>query len=154
MQRNLTVYVLIRNDLPSLNAGKAAAQVHHAGVQMVSQHHNHPLVKQYISDGKAAGAEHFNTTLTLGATEAQILKIMENVVHPNLLKGYIYDPTYPFFVDKEIAPLLAANKKVVRTGVVNGTTELFVRKELTCAWLLGDRNDDSFKNIFEGLNLY
>jgi len=29
-----------------------------------------------------------------------------------------------------------------------------VRKEITCAWFIGDRNNTDFKNLFSGLSLH
>jgi hypothetical protein len=65
----------------------------------------------------------------------------------------VIDPSYPFFVDKEVAALLEINANVKRVGG-NGPTELFLRNELTCAWALGDRNDSVFKSVFESLPLF
>ena len=45
-KKDLAVYILSRNDLPSLNPGKAMAQIHHAGVQMMSKYHKSALVKE------------------------------------------------------------------------------------------------------------
>lgn len=154
MEKDLTVYVLIRNDLPSMNAGKAAAQVHHAGVQMLVKHSDHPLVKEYVSNGLAQGADGFNTTLTLGATARQIDAVMAKVCHFDTVCGMVVDPTYPFWVDPEIAPMLEVNQSVKRPGVMSQSGELFLRNELTCAWVLGDRNDYVFKSIFEQFDLY
>ena len=53
--KDLAVYVLVRNDLPSMNPGKAMAQVHHAGVQMMFNHATNPLVKEYVQSGNAQG---------------------------------------------------------------------------------------------------
>jgi peptidyl-tRNA hydrolase len=152
MQKDLTVYVLVRNDLPSLNPGKAAAQVHHAGVQMMVKHANHALVKSYISDGVAGKADGFNTTLTLSASLPQIEACIGKVKNLEALCDIVVDPTYPFFVDREIAPFLELNQQVTRIGG-NGPMELFLRNELTCAWALGDRNDVIFKSVFENLQL-
>lgn len=153
MARDLVAYVMIRNDLPSLTPGKAAAQVHHAGVQMMVKHAGHELVKAYVADGTAQGADGFNTTLTLSANLAQIEAAIGKVRYLEALCDILVDPTYPFFVDREIAPFLADNPAMTRVGG-NGSNELFLRSELTCAWALGDRNDSVFKSIFENLPLY
>lgn len=152
MDQDLAVYVLVRNDLPSLNPGKAAAQVHHAGVQMMVKHSGHPLVKSYVTNGLSQNADGFNTTLTLGATIGQIEAAVGKAKNLDALCGIVVDPTYPFFVDAEVAPFLAENASVKRVGG-EGATELFLRSELTCAWVLGDRNDPVFKSVFEGLSL-
>lgn len=154
MDRDLVVYVMVRNDLPSLNSGKLAAQVHHAGVQMLTKYRDHQLVKDYIADGIAQGADGFNTTLTLSANATQISAAMGKVRHLNAVCDVLIDPTYPFFVDPEIAPLLEANTVVKRVGLTGSGKELFLRQELTCAWALGDRKDLIFKSVFEAFPLY
>jgi peptidyl-tRNA hydrolase len=155
MERDLAVYVMVRNDLPSLTPGKAAAQVHHAGVQMIVKHATHKLVRQYIEDGVAQGADQFNTTLTVSANLRQIETAIGRAKSIDVLCDILIDPTYPFFVDSEVANLLEANPLVKRVGSVSSSgQELFFRSELTCAWMLGDRNDPLFKSIFENMPLY
>jgi peptidyl-tRNA hydrolase len=155
MERDLAVYVMVRNDLPSLNPGKAAAQVHHAGVQMMVKHPTHKLVRQYIDDGVAQGADQFNTTLTVSANLRQIEAAISRAKNMDVLCDILIDPSYPFFVDPEVANFLEANTLTKRAGVVaaNGQ-ELFLRSELTCAWMLGDRKDPLFKSVFELMPLY
>lgn len=151
---DLVAYVLIRNDLPSLTPGKAAAQVHHAGVQMMIKYANHQLVKDYVRLGTEQGADGFNTTLTLSANLAQIEAAIGKVRHLDAVCDILVDPTYPFFVDPEVAPFLEANAAMKRVGPTSNGKELFLRNELTCAWALGDRNDTIFKSVFESLPLY
>jgi peptidyl-tRNA hydrolase len=155
MERDLAVYVMVRNDLPSLTPGKAAAQVHHSGVQMMVKHPTHKLVRQYIEDGVAQGADQFNTTLTVSANLRQIETAISRAKSMDVLCDILIDPTYPFFVDPEVATLLEANPSVTRVGPVgNSGQELFLRSELTVAWMLGDRKDSLFKSIFESMPLY
>lgn len=154
MDRDLVVYVMIRNDLPSLNPGKAAAQVHHAGVQMMAKYADHKLVKQYLEDGVAQDADSFNTTLTLGASLSQIEAAIGKAKNLDVLCDILVDPSYPFFVDPEVAPFLESNPAVKRIGPSSNGKDLFVRNELTCAWALGNRNDIVFKSVFETMPLY
>lgn len=151
--RDFVVYVLVRTDLPSMNPGKAMAQVHHAGVQMMSKYSRSAPVRQYISEGLKQAAEHFNTTLVLGATVADIKTAYAAMKKlPNSEYGMVWDPSYPFIVENdEIAGMIHSSVYVNRfpDGKV-----LMTRKELTCAWFLGDRNDPEFKNLFEGLKLH
>lgn len=153
-EKNLVVYILSRSDLPSLNPGKLAAQVHHAGVQMMSKYHNSPLVKEYIKTGIENGAEHFNTTLVLSATFDDIhatVKAMKKL--NNVEYGMVIDPSYPFYVENdEIANLVRSSKYILQV-VPNGKV-LMTRSELTCAWFLGDKNDDMFLDNFVRLSLH
>ncbi len=155
MERDLAVYVMVRNDLPSLNPGKAGSQVHHAGVQMMVKYATHKLVRQYVEDGVAQGADQFNTTLTVSANLQHIETAISRAKSIDVLCDILIDPTYPFFVDPEVANFLEANPLVKRVGPVGSSgQELFLRSELTVAWMLGDRKDPLFKSIFESMPLY
>lgn len=157
--RDLAVYVLVRTDIPSMNPGKAMAQVHHAGVQMLNQSGHNTLVNQYIADGAAAGAVGFNTTIILAANRSQIdeaLSAAADLYHRNattILYSEVVDPSYPFLVSREVWEW--ANSLNSVPGNLRGDDMVVVtRKEVTCAWFLGDRNNPEFKNLFEGLKLH
>lgn len=158
--RDLTVYVLARTDLPSMLSGKLAAQVHHSGIQMMSKFGHHSLVQAYIADGMSQGAQHFNTTIVLGATIQDIERVSSDArvtctMYPDMiLHGVVTDPSYPFFVENtEVADLIpehvARGVKLMSDGRV-----LMTREEVTCAWFIGDRNQPEFRSLFEGLNLH
>jgi len=156
--RDLVVYVLLRTDLPSMNPGKAAAQVHHAGVQMMARHSRSQLVQDYVTDGLAQGAVSFNTTLVLGATMQDITDrrlAAEAVGDDSIVFNTITDPSYPFLVENmEIAALIPqdASTKIIR--VLDNGKVLMVRPEVTCAWFCGDRNNSQFCSLFDGFNLH
>ena len=156
-QRDLAVYVLARNDMPSLNPGKLAAQVHHAGAQLRG-HQANALVNLYFEDGQAQGADHFNTTLVLGASLVDINRITaaayelsnDDVVHDKVI-----DPSYPFLVESmEIANLIPQDDRTRVVKIMDNGRVLMVREETTCAWFLGSRTNPEFTRLFEGLNLY
>lgn len=159
--RDLAVYVLVRTDIPSMNSGKAMAQVHHAGVQMMAQYNHSQLVKDYIEQGTKAGSVGFNTTITLAATKPQIEAIMDRC---NLLIGEnfnvigreIIDPSYPFLVNREVWEWMLSIVPGVAdiTHDCNNGMMLVTRSELTCAWFLGDRNIPEFRNLFNVLELH
>lgn len=154
---DLAVYVLARTDLPSMNPGKLAAQVQHSGVQMMSKFADHPMVKQYIADGLAQGADHFNTTIVLGATMAQLRGVRStygwDYVFP--VKGSIVDPSYPFFVEnQEIADLVSANGQSTIIKTIDDGRVLMTRQETTCIWCLVDRNMPEVSELLGHLKLY
>lgn len=156
MEKDLAVYVLVRNDLPSMNAGKMAAQVHHAGVQMMAygQRWDSKLIKEYVDNGVASGADDFNTTLVLSANLQQIINVVElakKIV--GVPCGVVKDPSYPFFVEPELVPFVEKDTTVTRIGPA-GNKELFVRPEVTCGWVLLDRNDPVMRAIVGTLPLH
>lgn len=153
-----TVYVLLRTDLPSMNPGKAAAQVHHAGVQMMAKHGSQALVKHYVADGVKQGANHFNTTLVLGATLPDIIRCGQSAMQLGdavVVFNTVIDPSYPFFVEnQEIADLIPQTDSTKIIKVMDNGKVLMVREEVTCAWFVGDRTNTRFTGLFEGLNLH
>jgi peptidyl-tRNA hydrolase len=153
--KDLAVYVLVRNDLPSMNPGKAMAQVHHAGVQMMFNHATNPLVKEYVQSGNAQGALGFNTTLVLAASREEMNNSILMAKFKAVCFCHVVDPSYPFLVEsEEIANLIPQTDTVKVIKVLDNGRVLMVREELTCAWFLGDRNDPDFRAIFEGLPLH
>lgn len=162
--RDLVVYLLVRTDLPSMNAGKAMAQVHHAGVQMAFHCKESSMFLDYLDDGAKGNANGFNTTLSLAATLDDINIIRDRAANVgsnwppaervNIEFGTVVDPSYPFTVDTEIASLLMDNPKIAFVKHLNNGLSLFTRSEVTCAWFLGDRNDQRFTDLFKSLNLH
>ena len=151
---DLTVYVLVRTDLPSLSPAKAMAQTHHAATQMMSKHSNHPFVKGYIEYGIKQGADHFNTTLIMAATLPQLIDIHSNMLTLDLCCfDIVTDPTYPFVVDSEISNLLIETDTMKKVKVLDNGDVLWTRNEVTCAWFLIDRNYEAVKSFFKDLSL-
>lgn len=155
MTPDLVVYLLMRNDLPSLSAGKGMAQAHHAGVQIMSLAAHHELVKDYVNQGLTEGAVGFSTTLVLGADKHQIQDLLNLADMRNVVHGKVMDPTYPFWVpNQELADLILHSEQVRKVRVNTQGEVLMTRPEVTCAWFLGDRLNPDFKHMFEGLELY
>jgi hypothetical protein len=150
MEKDLAVYVLVRNDLPSMNPGKAMAQVHHAGVQLMGKYHTDRLARWYLEYGVENDADHFNTTIVLSANLTQIENALNIAqMFDNVLCDSILDPSYPFFVDTEIADFVEKDPAVTRVN-----TNLFTRPEVTCGWILMDRNNPVLKSIVAALPLH
>jgi hypothetical protein len=141
-----------------MNPGKAAAQVHHAGVQMVAKHGKRQMVQDYYKDGIQQGAVYFNTTLVLGATIDDIVMRGQAAMAAGddvVVCNTVTDPSYPFFVENmEIAGLIPQTDEVKVIKIMDDGRVLMVRPEVTCAWFIGDRNDVRFRCLFDGLNLH
>lgn len=157
-QPDYTVYMLVRNDLPSLNSGKGMSQVHHAGVQMVSKYSDCGLVKDYVNWGISQGAQYFNTTIVLAANLGQIRDINQKCAmldQDGVISDQVMDPSYPFFVpNAEIAGLIPQDDQTQIVQHMPDGRVLMVRAELTCAWYLGDRNNAEFREMFTDLSLH
>jgi len=96
MNNHLRAYVIMRNDLRSLGAGKAAAHAHHAGTQMF--HH----VLEY---GSAAHKRHFKswlkqargagTTVVLEGCDESMKIAVSRAQAAGLISGVWRDPAFP-----------------------------------------------------------
>jgi peptidyl-tRNA hydrolase len=109
------LYILMRNDLNSMNAGKGMAQASHASNAFV--HHFHGYAQEYNSKSVHLGIETatmngfnewensttqgFGTVLTLEAKMADINPIASIFKSMGYVAGVVHDPTYPI-VDGQV----------------------------------------------------
>ena len=96
---NYVCYVFVRHLPHTLNAGKLAAQVHHAGTQLVWFVENNSKMSSYLN------SKGFGTTIVLEAenkenTQEQIERIVNKANIAGFNCGLIIDPSYP--VDFEL----------------------------------------------------
>lgn len=92
-------YVLMRDDLASLGAGKAAAHAHHAGTQMIyhirkyGNDEQKTVFNRWIETASGAG-----TTIVLSCSE-EIMKVcvhkIKELADQGCSAGVWHDPTYP-----------------------------------------------------------
>lgn len=91
-----TLFLLMRNDLESMNPGKACAQAHHAGTQVAIKDFRTWDVKHQNWFGKwQQQAGGFGTVICLAVDERRMRKAMETAKKIDLPHGIIHDPTYP-----------------------------------------------------------
>lgn len=92
------LYILMRTDMDSMNAGKGMAQASHASNAFVQHYmnavgHKHkPAAINWQHDETTQG---FGTVLVLGVNKAQMdtaVDIMDNLGY---VAGCVFDPTYP-----------------------------------------------------------
>jgi len=90
----LALYILMRNDLASLNSGKAVAQGSHAANQMVYDarlsEETKNMVEQWSSE-----ASGFGTCLVLSVNEYQMRSAVALAKSFGIHAGITHDPTYP-----------------------------------------------------------
>ena len=67
------LYILMRNDLPSMNVGKAIAQASHASAQFINNYRKtfegEPYTSYWLNEGKG-----FGTTVVLEGSKDSIKK--------------------------------------------------------------------------------
>lgn len=117
MAQNLRAYVIMRNDLRSLGAGKACAHAHHAGTQMswwISNYASAKIQKQFHAwERQAQGA---GTCVVLEADDETMKIAVARARAAGFAAGVWRDPTFP---------------STTRDGV-------FLVEMDVCAWVFGD----------------
>lgn len=127
---NHRLYILMRNDLPSLNPGKGMAHAAHAANQFTFEYPKHPRVKEWQRD-----ANGFGTTICLSANKVQLEEVVKAAKKKGWPAGLVYDPEYGYSLHEEIAQLID-RRTFTADAIINedGRWVLF-RNELTCGYL-------------------
>jgi hypothetical protein len=133
---NKRLYILIRNDLPSLNPGKAMAQAIHAANSFLWKYQDRDDVKKW------AGQEGYGVTITLSAIASQIKELMAIAYNSNFPMGKIIDQTYPIVIPADGSILVDESKlsAPMRLSDDRKSVTLY-RKELTCAFIFGGKEE-------------
>lgn len=136
------LYLIMRNDLPSLNPGKLAAQAAHCANAAVAEARRlrNPLLKAWEQQTR----QHFGTTIVLGGSFDTISALRR--AHP------VWDPSYPCEIPLEVALALEKVSDHRRDWSVMALSKrgLFLRRELVGAYVLAAERPAEL----EGLELY
>lgn len=128
-----TLYILMRNDMESMNAGKAMAQASHASNAFIHANAvtiDRPVLENEFTDAEKATFElikdwqheteqGFGTVLVLAVNEKQMNQAVETAKEFGFVAGVVHDPTYP---------------------LRDGKTTHFLPVD-TCAYVFGDRHN-------------
>ena len=132
-----TLYILMRNDMESMNAGKAMAQASHASNAF--EKYASALEKTATKEWKAPlhqwrneTPQGFGTVLVLAVNEQQMRQAVETSQALGFVSGVVHDPTYP---------------------LRDGDTTHFLPVD-TCAYVFGDRNDPMLKAVLGNFPLH
>lgn len=138
------LYILVRNDLPSLNPGKAMAQAIHAAHLFTANWRKAKAYREW------AGNHGFGTTVTLSADKATIEKLVEStqslsgIGQKHTLSsgaGWVTDPTYPVVVPRDVLEMVDISKLSEAPKYIDdGKAVVLYRKESTCAYLFGEKS--------------
>jgi peptidyl-tRNA hydrolase len=134
---NEILYILMRNDLPSLNAGKAMAQASHASnqfVQSCSRGDMADAVKEWTQQTPAG----FGTVLVLSASGQQISEAMDKINGRDCVGQVVVDPSYPYRTNLELSQLIPISTDSIPREVRGDTVNLW-RTEYTCAFVFGTK---------------
>lgn len=130
------LYILMRNDMISLNPGKAMAQAAHASNQFVYEN-SEWLLDNTAFEEWSSQANGFGNTIVLGATEKQIYDVLSNFDRlyetTTAIAAAVLDPSYP-----------------ISDGQVCHTLPV-----VTCAYVFLDKNIHQFEySLLSKLNLH
>ena len=144
MKNEYILYILIRNDLPSMNAGKAMAQASHASNSFVKKYGAVKEVKEWASET----SQGFGTVIVLSSNKKQL----DSAVHNSDVADIVIDPTYPYIVNNELAELIHMKHHTVDPIVKSDGSVVLHRKETTCGYVFGTK--EQCKSIIGHLPLH
>ena len=127
------LYILMRNDLPSLNDGKAMAQAAHAANNLDGPWGLNRGVIEWKKE-----ATNFGTTIVLSATKDEIIHTLKRAQmrEGTVPFGPVWDDTYPYNTTTEIAALIPKRVHTAPPILKDDNRVVLFRKELTCAYVL------------------
>ena len=146
----------MRNDLVSLNPGKAMAQAAHAAnalTHRVEKLQNENITKLYI-DWANSTRHGFGTTIVLSVNVKELVETVSMLEDSsNIVSEPVYDPTYPYIVDTEFANLIREDVDTEKRIYKDGKVVMF-RNEITCAYVFGDKNSLEIKTMLKKFPLH
>jgi peptidyl-tRNA hydrolase len=127
------LYILMRNDLPSMNPGRAMAQASHASNALVKEFGRWTEVRRWQNQT----TQGFGTTIVLSADISAIEDIWSKIRYDFLIKDKVIDPDYVIPIPLEVMPCI--DKRYRNNFVLSDDKRkyFFSRKEVTCAYVLG-----------------
>lgn len=124
------LYILMRNDMDSMNAGKAIAQGSHAANSFIA---DQPIkMDPLIETWQEETPQGFGTVLVLAVNEAQMRTAVAIARDLEFSAEVIHDPTYPLR-DGDVCHFLPID---------------------TCGYIFGDKNDPILKTIVGNFPLH
>lgn len=169
------LYILMRNDLPSMNPGKAMAQASHASNAYVKEIDNleaQQLSDSHISSRASLGtyrffneqiklgkswqrqtSQGFGTVLVLETDKEELERVVRKARRNKFIADLVADPSYPYIVNPEIASLIPENRDTLPRIEKEDQVVLF-RNEVTCGFVGGDKNNPVLEEILGHLNLH
>lgn len=132
------LYVIVRNDLQSMNFGKAEAHSGHAGSQFVHHFMKNDIDNKFFKDWISA-ADGFGTQINLNANIDEVHSIKQACDIEEIPNSLVIDPTYPFIPPRHIANILSV--------------DCMFREEVTAFWAFGLKDDIKLKRIFREFKL-
>ena len=153
---NLYLYILMRSDLHSMGAGRAAAQASHAANAFIHRYGRstkagevNPLIKNWQNQTPQG----FGTAIVLSCDIDKLHETTQKASQQKFFFDTIVDPDYVITVPAEVIPYIDANNlNKFEQSKTDPTKYLFHREEITCAYIFGDK--EKLSPLLSGLPLY
>ncbi|KKL14085.1 hypothetical protein LCGC14_2519310 [marine sediment metagenome] len=139
------LYILMRTDLASMNAGKGHAQASHASnafwKHVSDKYLNHSAdvdvlfgeeIEDLVNQWRFETPQGFGTVLVLGVNEIEMRTAVDVADKVGYVSGVVHDPTYP---------------------LVDGDFCHFIPLD-TCGYIFGDKNDPLLGAVVGNFNLH
>ena len=130
------LYILMRDDLDSMNPGKAMAQASHASNAFVYSRklmrYGTPAGENLFREWETETHQGFGTVLVLAVNKTEMEHAVAVAKMAELESGIVHDPTYP---------------------VRDGETCHFIPLD-TCAYVFGDKEDPVLTAIVQNFELH
>lgn len=128
------LYILMRNDLPSMTTGRAMAQASHAANAFIQRYGKRKDVLAWQKETKQG----FGTAIVLSASLPQMKEICFNLSEPY---EFVVDPEYGVKINTELLELINPKKILSKNTIVSddGSVVIF-KEEITCAYIFGDKD--------------
>lgn len=136
------LYILMRTDLPSQGAGRACAQASHATSVLEYEFKGHKDLKEWQHQTEFG----YGTCIVLGATKQEIADILATMTGSKFPCGWVIDPDYAISISSELDAFIDHNRlKAAGASIEPVPTDsgrlILHRKEKTCAYILGSKED-------------
>jgi len=134
----LILYILMRNDMDSLNPGKGMAQSSHATncfskkIESLRGFNESSLSDIQFKSWSETTDSGFGTVIVLEVNETELKSAIDNANQLNVIADYVLDPTYP-----------------VRDGKVTHLIPI-----ITCGYVFGNKEDSAVKSIVGKFRLH
>jgi len=144
------LYILMRTDLPSMGAGRAAAQASHAASAFAKKYGHTKEYKEWAGET----TQGFGTAIVLGVTNDPMGEIHKAAFHQKFATEQIVDPDYAIVISSEVAQFLNKNLSGIKieSSEKDPTKVIIHRQEITCAYVFGEK--EKLSELLGGLPLY
>lgn len=131
----LALYILMRNDLDSLNAGRAMAQASHASNAFIHKYGKRKDVQKWAKETPQG----FGTAIVLSASYEDIQLIMCQTTSAKFPGDFVVDPEYGIILSREIFNMIPNNFRSKPPITKDDGKVVFFRRECTCAYIFGSK---------------